>query len=114
MKKRTIKKTHHEKEKSNFFLTAKNQLTPERLQRAHSKALKEIFSFQLAKIREMQGLSQSEVKGFTQSNVSRLEGRDDMKVSTLVGYIQSLGMELEITVKPKGHGSSIKLLKTGT
>ena len=105
-----------QEENGSFFATAKKQLSQERLQRAHAKALSEIFTVRLAHLREQQGLSQTEIKGFTQSNVSRLEARDDMKLSTLIEYLQSIGMDVEITVKPKtssGHAASIKLLKTG-
>ena len=103
-----------EKRTNSFFESAKKQLSHERLQRAHSKALSEIFSIRLAQLREQQGIAQTAVAGFTQSNVSRLEARDDMKLSTLIDYLQSIGMDIEITVKPKSsHVAPIKLLKTG-
>jgi len=101
---------------SDFFDMAKKQLSSEQLQRAHSKALAEIFSIRLGQLREQQGFTQNDVKGFTQSNVSRLEARDDMKLSTLIEYLQSINMDVEITVNPKDGGSHrppIKLLKTG-
>ena len=101
----------------NFFEAAKRQLPPERLHRAHAKALSEIFSIRLAELREKQGIKQTEVEGFTQSNVSRLESREDMKLSTLIVYLQSIGMDMEITVRSKASSGSlhsgIKLLKTG-
>jgi hypothetical protein len=102
--------------KGDFFASARSQLTPERLVRAHSKAMSEIFSIRLSKLRTQQGIAQTEVKGFTQSNVSRLETRDDMKLSTLLQYLDSIDMDVEITVKPKHgdkHVTPIKILKTG-
>lgn len=111
-KKRSLGRKKQEKS-GNFFEVAKKQLSQERLERAHAKALSEIFAIRLAQLRENQGLAQTEIKGFTQSNVSRLEARDDMKLSTLIQYLQSIGLDVEITVKPHGsHLAPIKLLKT--
>ena len=111
MKKRSSKKRNND-----FFESARKQLSPKQLVRAHSKALSEIFSIKLAQLRVQQGIAQTEVSGFTQSNVSRLETRDDMKLSTLLQYLSSIDMDVEITVKPKhgeNKGELIKLLKTG-
>ncbi|MDP2754784.1 MAG: XRE family transcriptional regulator, partial [Nitrospirota bacterium] len=38
---------------------------------------------------------------FTQSGISKLESRKDMKISTLVEYLQNIGMGLEIKAYPK-------------
>lgn len=102
--------------KNDFFESARSQLSPKQLVRAHSKALSEIFSIRLSQLRAQQGMAQTEVSGFTQPNVSRLESRDDMKLSTLLQYLSSIDMDVEITVKPKHgehKGEPIKLLKTG-
>lgn len=42
------------------------------------------------------------MKAFTQTAVSKLEKRRDMKLSTLIEYLQGIGMGLEIRVYPKG------------
>ena len=75
--------------------------------------MSEIFLIRLRELREKRGLSQSDVAGFTQSNVSRLESRDDMKLSTLIEYLQSIGMAVEITVSDQSTAIPIKLLKAG-
>ncbi len=115
-KKKPVAKKVKARKVTDFFTTANRQLSSESLARAEAKARNEIFSIRLAQLREQQGIAQTEIKGFTQSNVSRLEARDDMKVSTLVSYVTSIDMDIEITVRPK-HGSHkglpIKLLKTG-
>ena len=68
-----------------------------------------------AKIRELQELTQSEIANFSQSSVSRLEKRKDIKLSTLIDYVDSIGMGLEIKIYPKLTNSKVKeevLLRT--
>lgn len=49
---------------------------------------------------------------FTQSSVSKIEKRKDIKISTLIDYLDSLGMGLQITTYPKVAfaGSNEKVL----
>jgi hypothetical protein len=47
------------------------------------------------------GMKQEDIRTFTQSGISKLESRKDMKVSTLVEYLQNIGMGLEIKAYPK-------------
>lgn len=113
-KKKTKKSPRKIKEKS-FFKSAEKQLTKKAIDRARIKAAEEIFSIRLAQLRENQGITQLDVKGFTQSNVSRLESRSDMKLSTLLEYLDAIDMAVEIKVRPKGEedeSETIELLKT--
>jgi DNA-binding XRE family transcriptional regulator len=53
----------------------------------------------LAELRQARHLTQiqlAEVLGISQGNVSRLEGRSDIYLSTLRSYIEALGGHLEI------------------
>lgn len=67
----------------------------------------------LAEIRRKQGFSQSDIAdtlGKKQAAVSRLEGRDDWKISSLREYCRSLGAELEVTAKfPNGEKQPIAI-----
>jgi len=68
----------------------------------------------LRAIREGMGTTQVEladVTGMNQGDISRLEKRDDVKVSTLRRYIEALGGELElVAVFPKtGHRMKVDL-----
>jgi DNA-binding XRE family transcriptional regulator len=50
-------------------------------------------------VRELSGKTQSEFAeelGIPQSNLSRLEGRDDMKLSSIRRYVEALGGKLEV------------------
>jgi DNA-directed RNA polymerase specialized sigma subunit len=68
----------------------------------------EMSLHQLRKARE---LTQTKIAGelhMAQGDVSKLERRTDMYVSTLASYLQAVGADLEIrTVFPDGHAVKI-------
>ncbi len=76
-------------------------MSPEAVRRAHIKAEQDIMAIRLAQLREEQNIKQSEMANFTQSSVSKIEKRKDMKISTLIDYLDSLGMGLKIITYPK-------------
>lgn len=76
-------------------------LPPERAQRAKKEADKEIFRIRLSELRKQMGVKQEDIPAFTQSGISKLEARKDMKISTLVEYLHNIGMGLEIKAYPK-------------
>jgi len=47
------------------------------------------------------GLRQEDIRSFSQSGISKLESRKEMKISTLVEYLDDIGMSLEIKAYPK-------------
>lgn len=78
-----------------------SQMSEEAVRRAHMKAEQEILSIRLAQLREEKDIKQSEMANFTQISVSKIEKRKDMKISTLIDYLDSLGMGLEIITYSK-------------
>ena len=72
-----------------------NNMSPEAVRRAHIKAEQDIMTIRLAQLREEKNVKQSEMANFTQSSVSKIEKRKDIKISTLIDYLDSLGMGLE-------------------
>lgn len=76
-------------------------LPPERIERAKRNAEKEIFQIRLSELRKHMGIRQEDVKGFTQSSISKLESRKDIKISTLIEYLDNIGMGVEIKAYPK-------------
>jgi hypothetical protein len=52
-------------------------------------------------LREKYGVKQSAIAGFTQTAVSKLENRKDIRISKLIDYLDSFGMGLEIAACPK-------------
>ena len=59
------------------------------------------MSIRLAKLREEQNIKQSEMSNFTQSSILKIEKRKDIKISTLIDYLDSLGMGLKIITYSK-------------
>ena len=90
------------------FEMMETYMDKEEVKKAKLKAERENFSIKLARIRELQELTQSVVANFSQSSVSRLEKRKDIKLSTLIDYVDSIGMGLEIKIYPKLDNSKVK------
>ena len=78
-------------------------LSPESKKRVKAKIKKEIEEIKsLQEIRKQIGVTQNDMAKslkIKQKNVSSLESRSDMLVSTLKGYVEAMGCELEIFVK---------------
>lgn len=90
----------------NAIEVMESSMKADSIHRARLAAEREILSIRLADLRERQGVKQSELVGFTQTAVSKLEKRKDMKISTLIEYLEDIGMGLEIRVYPKAGGSA--------
>jgi hypothetical protein len=102
------------KMKKDFLDELASTLPEKRIRKAYKEAKKEILQIRLAEIREKQGIRQEDVKSFSQSSVSKLETRKDMKISTLVEYLHNLGLSIEIRAYPldkKKKGEEIIILK---
>jgi hypothetical protein len=86
-------------------------MDPEVLAKAKKMAQKESLNIRLAMLWEKYGVKQSETADFTQTAVSKLENRKDIRISTLIDYLDSLGMGLEITAYPKNSNEKELLLR---
>ncbi|MCW7479474.1 helix-turn-helix domain-containing protein [Leptospira bandrabouensis] len=71
------------------------------IDKAKVEAQKLIFKLKLAELRQKQGIKQTDVDGFSQVSVSRIESRSDIKISTLVDYVHACGFDVEIKAIPK-------------
>ena len=87
------------------------KMNPEVLARAKKKAEQESLNIRLGMLREKYGMKQSEVANFTQTAVSKLENRKNIRISTLIEYLDSLGMGLEITAYPRNSSQKELLLR---
>ena len=85
----------------NAIKMMESNMSPEAVRRTHIKAEQDIMTIRLAQLREEQDVKQSEMTNFTQSSVSKIEKRKDMKISTLIDYLDSLGMGLKIITYSK-------------
>lgn len=76
--------------------------------RVQKKAKNEIEYYRsLQEFRKSVGLTQEEVAGLLklkQTNISQLESRKDMHISTLRNYVEALGGELEIYIRMPDRG----------
>ncbi len=73
--------------------------SPERVAELHREAMQEMVDYDLRAIRELAGKTQGEVAeamDTAQSGVSRIEGREDLKLSTLRSYVEALGGRLDV------------------
>jgi molecular chaperone GrpE (heat shock protein) len=87
------------------------RMNPEVLAKAKKMAQKESLNIRLALLREKYGMKQSEITNFTQTAVSKIENRKDIRISTLIDYLDSLGMGLEISAYQKNSNKKEVLLR---
>jgi hypothetical protein len=78
-----------------------SKMKSESVARSHLMAEQEILTIRLGQLRERLGKKQNEFDGFSQTSISRLEKRKDIRISTLIEYLNNLGMGLEIKTFPK-------------
>ena len=76
-------------------------MTEESIARSNGIYERELLLLNLAELRERYNVKQSDIKGFSQPAISRIEGRTDIKLSTLVKYLTQMGLDIEIKVRPR-------------
>jgi predicted XRE-type DNA-binding protein len=91
-------------------------LSDESIDRSNGIYERERLLLNLAQLREQYNLKQSDIKGFSQPAISRIEGRTDIKLSTLIKYLAQMDLDMEIKVRPrkpkKGVPSEVLLFHT--
>ncbi len=92
MKKKT------KKYESDFFAHAKKVLGKEKYSKALKKGQAKAHELRLKAARELIGLKQTELNGMAQPEVSKIEGRKDLKISTLNKYAKAMGMRVKISL----------------
>ena len=85
-----------------------SKMTPESAARSRIMAEQEILTIRLGQLREKLGVKQDEFDNFSQTSISRLEKRKDIRISTLIEYLNNLGMGLEIKIFPKKRRKKVK------
>lgn len=81
------------------------KFTPEQLQQIDDAVAQELLEMDLRSLREAAGLTQEELAqrvAITQSQLSKLERREDYRLSTLRRYVAALGGQLEIVAVVDG------------
>ncbi len=78
------------------------KMSAESRARSHARAQQMLAELPLQELRQARQMSQetlAQILGGKQASVSKLEHRTDMYVSTLRGYIEAMGGELEIVAR---------------
>jgi len=96
------------KKMHNAIKMMESKMTPESVARSRKIAEQEILTIKLGQLREKLGIKQDEFNNFSQTSISRLEKRKDIRISTLIDYLDNLGMGLEIKTFPKKKVRKIK------
>ena len=91
-------------------------MSDESIERSNKIYEREILMLKLAELRAKYNIKQSDIKGFSQPAISRIEGRTDIKLSTLIKYLNQMDFDVEIKVRPrrpkKGVPSEVTLFHT--
>lgn len=85
--------------KTKPFSELRKQMTPERRAKNKTRAQIMLLHLTLAELQESLGKTQSDMAkdlDFAQSALSELGSQDDIQISTLSNYIQSLGGSLKL------------------
>lgn len=77
----------------------KSIMSEKSIQKAETKAQDILFDIKLSDLRKEAGIKQQDIESFSQSGLSKIESRSDMKISTLREYLHSIGMQLEIRAR---------------
>jgi hypothetical protein len=91
-------KKKNKKHEPDFLSHAKKTMGEARYSKALKKGQDKVHALRLKMAREFIGLNQSELKGLAQSEVSKIEGRKDLKISTLDKYAKAMGMRVKISL----------------
>ena len=81
------------------------KFSPEELGEIDQEVEAELLEMDLRALREAAGLTQGELAAkveITQSQLSKLERREDHRISTLRRYVKALGGELEVVAVVAG------------
>ena len=81
------------------------RFTPDQLQQIDDAVEQELLEMDLRALREAVGLTQEELAQritITQSQLSKMERREDHRISTVRRYVVALGGELEIVAVVDG------------
>ncbi len=89
------------------FKQLRHQMSPQAQKEAHKKTQNLLAQMPLQELRQAKHMSQerlAEILSTKQANISRIEHRTDMYISTLRSYIEAMGGQLEIVAKfPDGN-----------
>ena len=100
----------------NAMKAMESVMSDESIARSNEIYERELLMLNLAELREQYNVKQTDIKGFSQPAISGIEGRTDIKLSTLIKYLTQMDLDMEIKVRPrkpkKGVPSEVLLFHT--
>jgi len=81
------------------------------LEKSRKMTQEKSLNIRLTVLREKYSIKKSGVANFTQTAISKLEDNKDIRISTLIEYLDSLGMGLEITAYHRNSNERELLLR---
>lgn len=90
----------------------KRKFTEEEMRAQDVEVARELLEISLREAREMSGRTQEEVAAemdVVQGEVSRLESRDDMKLSTIRRFVEAIGGDLVVLANFDGKSVRLKI-----
>ncbi len=87
---------------SKSFKNLKSKMSPQARKKTNKKMKTMLTQMALQELRQEKGISQEDLADMLdtkQANVSRMERRGDMHISTLRNYVEAMGGTLQIVVR---------------
>ena len=81
------------------FEMIESEMAPAEIRQSDAKIRKALIALRLKEFRKQLRIDQEHVPGFSQPAVSKIEGRSDIKLSTLVEYCKALDADVTITAR---------------
>ena len=91
-------KKKRKKYEPDFSSHGKKIMGEARYAMAIKKGQYKVHELRLKMARELIGLNQSDLNGMAQPEVSKIESRKDLKISTLDKYAKAMGMRVKISL----------------
>jgi predicted XRE-type DNA-binding protein len=85
----------------NVMKAMESVMSDESIARSNEIYERKLLMLNLAELREQYNVKQADIKGFSQPAISRIEGRTDIKLSTLIKYLTQMDFDMEIKVRPR-------------
>ena len=104
-----IVKNKSKKYDQDFFNNAKNIVGQKRYNKSIQKGHEQANEIRLKMARELIGKKQIDLVGMSQPEVSKIEARKDLKISTLQKYPKALGMKVKIMLVSEEDEESKKV-----
>jgi len=85
-----------------------SKMSPESVARSRAMAEQEILTIRLGQLGEKLSVKQDGFDNRSRQSIPEFEKRKDIRISTLIEYLDRLGMGLEIKTFPKNNDGAVE------